>query len=62
MEFPLNEIWLCLDTKMSGECGKKLKIDLLTTDVDREKKWEFPYQGYGFACADKSILALTLKQ
>jgi len=47
---------------MSGECGKKLKIDLLTTDVDREKKWEFPYQGYGFACADKSILALTLKQ
>jgi len=33
------------------EKGGKLKIDMLTTDVGREKKWSFPYQGYGFGWA-----------
>jgi hypothetical protein len=48
--------------KMSGECGKILRVDLLTTDVGKEKKWQFPYQGYGYAWADKAILTLTLRK
>jgi hypothetical protein len=35
------------------ENGGKLKIDLITTDVGKEKKWQFPYMGYGFAWAKR---------
>ena len=33
------------------ENGGQLRIDLSTTDVGMEKKWGFPYSGYGFAWA-----------
>jgi len=44
------------------ENGGKLIIDLITTDVGKEKKWQFPYMGYGYAWADKAILTLRLKE
>ncbi|MBU7044972.1 MAG: hypothetical protein HXS54_00930, partial [Theionarchaea archaeon] len=28
--------------------GGRLQIELTTTDVGMEKKWGFPYRGYGF--------------
>ncbi|MFC1782059.1 hypothetical protein ACFL02_00570 [Planctomycetota bacterium] len=47
--------------------GGQLKVDLLTTDVGKEKDWGFPYQGYGFAwakmiqgyCDDFSVYLIT---
>lgn len=33
--------------------GGKLKIDVSTTDVARDKRWTFPYLGYGFAWAKR---------
>ena len=33
--------------------GGRLQIELTTTDVGMEKKWGFPYRGYGFAWAKK---------
>jgi hypothetical protein len=29
--------------------GNQLKIDLVATEVGRDRKWGFPYMGYGFA-------------
>ena len=36
-----------------GEHGDQLRIDLSTTDIGMEKKWSFPYFGYGFAWAKR---------
>lgn len=33
--------------------GGKLKIEVLTTDVGKNKRWRFPYLGYGFAWAKR---------
>ena len=37
----------------------KLKIDLITTDIAKDKRWSFPYMGYGFAWAKKLKGALN---
>lgn len=41
--------------RLVKESGGKLEIDLVTTDVGMEKKYQFPYQGYGFAWAEKMM-------
>jgi hypothetical protein len=35
------------------ESGGQLMIDLSTTEVERERKWRFPYLGYGRAWAKR---------
>jgi len=44
------------------ENGNKLKIDLLTKAVARNKRWNLPFQGYGLAWANKGIFTFTLRE
>lgn len=35
-------------------------VELNTTEVGKERQWQFPYFGYGFAWANKGTLKLVL--
>ena len=46
--------------EMSGKCGDRLMVDIVTTEVGKKKEYRFPYLGYGFTWAKKGEMTITL--
>lgn len=48
--------WMKQMQSISGD----IYVELNTTEVGKERQWQFPYFGYGFAWANKGTLKLVL--
>ena len=60
--FPYRGYGYAWTEEMSGECGDRLYVELVTTDVGKHRGRQFPYFAYGYAWANKATLTLTLKE
>jgi hypothetical protein len=48
--------------EMSGQCGDRLEVALLTTDVGKHRGQRFPHSGYGYAWMKTSTLTVTMRE
>jgi hypothetical protein len=60
--FPYRGFGYAWTERLSGECGDRLQVELVTTDVGKHRERRFPYFGYGYAWANRGTLTLTLKE
>lgn len=58
--FPYHGYGYAWTEEMAGECGKDIKIELMTTEVGKIRRWMFPYFGFGYAWVKEGVLSLTL--
>lgn len=45
---------------MTGSCGEEINLELITTDVGKNRRIMFPYFGYGYAWVKNAKLRVTL--